>query len=424
MSELNIDFDGTSSNDLEVNAEPQPTTQEKSEVESTPIDGHVTEEDVTGKDNTPANNEPKDNQQTDNQEEPLAVGTEVEVDGATYVVSEQGDLVDKDGNVFKQASELKEWLDNQNIEDESEDDDLSSFSIGKLQNEIGVTVTDEQGKPVEFTNDAAGVKNYINSVIDIKANEIRNGALNKLFSDNPLLKEFIDYVTVTGTPRGFGNIPDRSDIKLDKDNESQLEAVIRMAGQEFNNPSINENYIKYLKSTGALYDEAEKQLGYLVEKDKQLRQQLQAEADQRRRAEEEYNNNYWARVNDVISSRSIGGYKIPESFVKTVDGKKMTLTPNDFANYLYKAAYVDDNGNYISAYQRDINSLSDEDLLNKDLLDAWLMFTGGTYKDLVDMAAKENNVRKLIIKSKEQRNNKTVRINKPKSKVSVDDIIF
>lgn len=53
------------------------------------------------------------------------------------------------------------------------------------------------------------------------------------------------------------------------------------------------------------------------------------------------------------------------------------------------------------------------------------MFTKGSYKDLVDMAVKQNEVRKLIIKSRQQRSNKAVKVVKPKqSKVSMDDILL
>ena len=59
------------------------------------------------------------------------------------------------------------------------------------------------------------------------------------------------------------------------------------------------------------------------------------------------------------------------------------------------------------------------------MLDAWLMFTGGTYKDLIDMAVKEDEVRRLKLKAKEVRSTKSVKIiTKPNKKTSVDDIIL
>ena len=61
----------------------------------------------------------------------------------------------------------------------------------------------------------------------------------------------------------------------------------------------------------------------------------------------------------------------------------------------------------------------------REMLDAWLMFTGGTYKDLIDMAVKENEVRKLIVKSKQNRSTKTVKlVRKQDGKANIDDIIL
>ena len=53
------------------------------------------------------------------------------------------------------------------------------------------------------------------------------------------------------------------------------------------------------------------------------------------------------------------------------------------------------------------------------------MFTGGSYKDLVNMAVNEEKVRKLVVKSKQQRSARTIKVNKPKtSKVNPDEILL
>ena len=228
-----------------------------------------------------------------------------------------------------------------------------------------------------------------------------------------------------GNPYGFGQLPDRSTIELDKTNETQQEAIIRMAAQEFGNKAVNDNYINYLKQTGGLYDEAKVQLANLVEKDNNLRKQLETEAQQRRAKEEQEIDKYWNNVNNVIDSGIVGGYKLPESFVKEVNGTKVTLNRRDFFNYLSKPAVTDEQGNTLTGYQRDLANLSDEDALAKEMLDAWLMFTGGTYKDLINMAVKEDNVRKLKIMSEKQRNAKSIKIvTKRTGKTDINDIML
>ena len=348
----------------------------------------------------------------------LAAGDNVEFEGETYIVAENGDLVDKDGKVFKEAKDVKEWM--ESLQEETDD----TISLETIQDAFGQTIVGEDGKPVEFTNDAAGVQAYVKAVVDLQRNEIAEGAVNKLYADNPLLKQFIDYVQVNGSPRGFGELPDRTGWQIDKDNVAQQETIVRMAAREFGNASLNDNYIKYLKDTGGLYDEAVNQLRALQDKDKTVKAEIEQRANAARAQEQQEIETYWNKVNDVINGRTIAGYKLPDSFVKEVDGKKQTLTPTDFYNYLSRQTEVDADGNRITGYQKDLANESDDDYLARELITAWLMFTGGTYKDLATMAIKENEVRTLKLKSKENRAHKTVKVTKPASKSSVDDIVL
>ena len=353
----------------------------------------------------------------------LSEGDTIEFDGTTYTVDASGNLVDDKGNVFKEAKDVADWL--KSVEVEGDGEDSGTLSISSIQEALGITVTDAEGKNIEFTDDAAGVKAYVDAVIDLKSKDLQQAAVNKLYADNPLLKQFTDYVQLNGTAKGFGEIPDRSGIQLDKENEEQLKAVIRMAAKEFGNKSLNENYIKYLKDSGGLYDEAKAQLQALVEKDIAVRKDIEARAQAQRDAEAKSVSYYWNKVNNVIDSRIIAGYKLPESFTKEVNGQKVIITPNDFYNYLSKATETDTDGNKVTGYQRDLNKLTDDEYLNRELLDAWLMFTGGTYKDLIAMAVNEDKVRQLRVKSKEQRSAKTVKvIKKQGGKVDMNDIVL
>lgn len=353
----------------------------------------------------------------------LSEGDTIEFDGTTYTVDASGNLVDDKGNVFKEAKDVADWLKSVEVEGNGEGSD--TISLASIQEALGITVTDAEGKNIEFTDDAAGVKAYVDAVIDLKSKDLQQAAVNKLYADNPLLKQFTDYVQLNGTAKGFGEIPDRSGIQLDKENEDQLKAVIRMAAKEFGNKSLNENYIKYLKDSGGLYDEAKAQLQALVEKDIAVRKDIEARAQAQRDADTKSVSDYWNKVNKVIDSRIIAGYKLPESFTKEINGQKVIITPNDFYNYLSKATETDTDGNKVTGYQRDLNKLTDDEYLNRELLDAWLMFTGGTYKDLIAMAVNEDKVRQLRVKSKEQRSTKTVKvIKKQGGKVDMNDIVL
>lgn len=353
----------------------------------------------------------------------LSEGDTIEFDGTTYTVDASGNLVDDKGNVFKEAKDVADWL--KSVEVEGNEEGSDTISLASIQEALGIIVTDAEGKNIEFTDDAAGVKAYVDAVIDLKSKELQQAAVNKLYADNPLLKQFTDYVQLTGTAKGFGEIPDRRGIQLDKENEEQLKAVIRMAAKEFGNKSLNENYIKYLKDSGGLYDEAKAQLQALVEKDIAFLKDIEVRAQAQRDTDAKAVSDYWNKVNNVINSRIIAGYKLPESFTKEINGQKVIITPNDFYNYLSKATETDTDGNKVTGYQRDLNKLTDDEYLNRELLDAWLMFTGGTYKDLIAMAVNEDKVRQLRVKSKEQRSTKTVKvIKKQGGKVDMNDIVL
>lgn len=376
----------------------------------------------------PQNNEPPiygqqqekedDNTQSSSTGE-LEPGSNIEFDGNTYTVANNGDIIDSNGNVFKKANEVKEWLDSLNVEDE----DNEELSIDSIQNAIGLNLTDKNGNPIEYTNNAEGVKAYVNDVINQSIDDIQQSTINRFYADNPLVKEFMDYVAVTGSPVGFGELPDRSGITIDKDDENQQAVIIAMAAKEFGNPSVNENYIKYLKDSGALYDEALGCLKALQEKDAQQKQDYEEQAAQQEYERQQQLDQYWNDVANIIDSGNLDGLQIPEAFVKEIGGEKYTFTKEDFFDYLSRSD-TDENGVTMTDYERDLQEMTYEENLNKYLLDAWLMFTGGTYKDLADMAMKDNQVKTLKLKAKQQASNGTVRITRPASKGKIDDIIF
>ena len=91
------------------------------------------------------------------------------------------------------------------------------------------------------------------------------------------------------------------------------------------------------------------------------------------------------------------------------DGKQIAATPNDFYNYLYAT----DKDGY-SQYAKEISSVKPEDAMQDEVLRAYLKFTGGSYKDLVNIAINKQEVKRLRVESaKGSRRNIT--ITKPNS---------
>lgn len=367
--------------------------------------------DESGKDTKP-NNPDKDGEGDGNNEgndsnTNLEAGTSIEVGEDTYTVDENGNLLDKNGNIFKEAKDVKAWLDEfENVTDTDKD----SISIENIQEAIGVQITDDNDKPVEFENTPEGIKAYVDAVIETAKEEHFETAINTLYQKYPILNDVLNYYIANGNSlEGFGEVPDRSNITIDDSNEAQQEAIIRTAWEEQGRKGDVESYIAYLKSSGTLLATAKEELTGLQEADAQYRKQIEEEAERKETERLQKLENYWNGVHDVIKSRSIAGYQIPESIIINRNGQKLSVTPEDFFNYIYR---VDKDGK--SAYERDLATETVESRRDDEILRAYLKFVGGNYSNLVDMAINKEKVNRLKLKAKE-RNTSTVRISKPKA---------
>ena len=426
---INLDFGGSGTSAPDINGgdnkggnkdgdgtDPEPPSNK---------DGNGDGKDGDGTDGGDGKDNPNDKDDKGNDTTPftggLEQGTNVEFEGQTYTVDANGNLVDKDNKVFKEAKDVKAWIDSLQVEEPTDE-----INLAAIQKALDVELTDEDGKPAEFEDSIEGIKSYVDKVIELKNNEVAQAAVNKVFTDNPILKQFVDYLTVNGgDPRGFGERPDRSGITVDEKSEEQQIAIIKTAAKEFGNASLNDNYIKYLKDSGGLYDEAKAQLANLQAADKQRDEAYAQQAEAARQQEEAETLAYWKDIKDVITNRKIGNYTLPETLVRTVNGQKVTVTPNDFYDYLYRQT-KDADGIVATAYQRDLAAKSEEQERDEELLSAWLMYTGGTYEDLVKMAINEEKVKTLKLVNKQNKGRGTVRITKPASTnhKAIDDIQF
>lgn len=428
---VEIDFEGNGNNNPDNGNPPvEPKNDPKEEPKNDPSNQEPPKEEPKNDPTNPPKEEPKEepkNEPSTPSTGELKSGDKLEIEDKVYTVDDKGNIVDDKGNVFKEAKDVAEWLKTMNIVDDNNNNNtnIEGLDISKLQEAVGITVTDEEGKPVEFTNDTDGLKSYVNSVMEIRSKEIQDATLNKLFNDNPLLKQFNDYVTVTGTARGFGEMPDRSGIKIDKENEQQQEYIIKMAAEEFGNKSVTDNYIKYLKDSNGLYNEAKACLENLVAKDKEVRANYEKQAEARRLEIEESNKKYNEDLKAVVDSGVIAGFKIPETIIKEQDGKKYTFNRQDFYNFITKPNYKDENGNPITGYQKALEIMDNKEYMERQMLDAFLLFKGATYQDLGKLTVNEDKVKTLKLKANEQGSTRTVKITpKKEGKVDPNDLLF
>jgi len=331
-------------------------------------------------------------------------GTIIEYENNKYTIDENGNLVDKEGNIFKEAKDVKSWIESLNVEDK--DDTENIYDIAKLQEEIGVSIVDDEDKPVEYENSPAGVKKYVSDVIENTKQDIINSTIDALYNKYPILEDVINYYVSNGNSlEGFNELKDRSKIILDVNNQAQCEAIIRETWKEENRKGNVDNYIEYLRAQDLLGATAEEELKTLVERDKAIKEELSKKAEEKEKQDIENQKVYWNNIyKTTVTDKQIGKYKLPDTIIINKDGKRTSATPKDFFNYIY---LVDKQGH--SQYDNDVAKQTPESRLTNALLTAYLSFTGGTYESLVNMAINESKVKTIKLKSKTS----------PKSKVKV-----
>lgn len=360
---------------------------------------------TTDDENNTTNKETNNSDDTSN--EPLQPGTSIEVEGKTYTVDDNGNVLDENGNVFKEASEVNDWINSFDKVDDTSDGSI--ISIQAIQDAIGIDITDDDNNVVSYENTPEGIKDYINDVIDSAKNEHYETAIATLYQKYPILNDVLNYYIANGNSlEGFAQVPDRSNIVIEEDNEEQQEAIIRTAWAEREQKGDVNSYIAYLKSSGALLSTAREELDAIKEADEQYRQELEEEAERIENERIEKLEQYWNEVYDTIQKRTIAGYQIPESIIVNRNNQKISVTPDDFFNYIYR---VDKDGK--SAYERDLEAETPESRREDEILRAYLKFVGGNYSNLVDMAINKEKVNKLKLIAKE-RNSSNIRINRPK----------
>lgn len=381
-------------------------------------DGDGKKDDV---DNPAANADDKggndDGNKDDDNDLAVEPGSVVTIGEDTYTVDAEGNLVDKNNKVFKEAKDVKDFLKQFEVDDT--DDTENVIDVAKIIEKVGFEVTDENDKPITFENTPDGVASYINEVLDAKRTEYAQAGVQQLIDKFPIVSDFLNYYVANGNSyEGFGQVRDRSTITIDENNTAQQEAIVREAFKESGKVGSIDDYISFLKSTNRLLDAAKQDLATLQENDKRVKAE-QAEAAQRKIEEDKKAEiAYWGKVKSAIDKKEIAGYKIPETILINKNGKQSAATADDFFNYLYQ---VDDKG--YSRYERELMETPEEEQLQNDLLRAYLKFTGGNYSNLVDLAIASEKTKTLRLKAAEQRRKSSIKITKPAANKKIGDNI-
>ena len=404
------------------------TPNEESTEEKTPINNEPKVDENGNPIQDVNQDQPNNNEENPNEENPnekdeenpneedinLEEGNTVTVEDKTYTVDKDGNLVDDKGNIFKKAEEVKDWLKEFSV-DETKDDEIN---LDNIQKALDYEVTDEDGNPITYENNIEGVKAYINDVIETSKLEHYETAINTLYQKYPILQEVLNYYIANGNSlEGFTETPDRSNITIDDTNEEQQIEIIKTLWKEQGIKGDVTQYINYLKNASILTSTAKEALDTLKSIDAENKKAYEEEAERRKQESYEAEVEHWTNIKNIIDSKEIAGYKIPDSITISKNGQKISVTPNDFFNYIYRV----DNENK-SAYQRDLEAEEPSKRLNDEILRAYLKFTGGSYADLVNMAINQEKVNNLKLKAKQNANSKSIKINRTTNTKQTKDI--
>ena len=413
--EIDLGYDGITPNEESAEEKTPINNEPKVDENGNPI------QDVNQ--NQPNNNEEDPNEENSNEKDKenpneeninLEEGNTVTVEDKTYTVDKDGNLVDDKGNIFKKAEEVKDWLKEFSV-DETKDDEIN---LDNIQKALDYEVTDEEGNPITYENNIEGVKAYINDVIETSKLEHYETAINTLYQKYPILQEVLNYYIANGNSlEGFTETPDRSNITIDDTNEEQQIEIIKTLWKEQGIKGDVTQYINYLKNASILTSTAKEALDTLKSIDAENKKAYEEEAERRKQESYEAEVEHWTNIKNIIDSKEIAGYKIPDSITISKNGQKISVTPNDFFNYIYRV----DNENK-SAYQRDLEAEEPSKRLNDEILRAYLKFTGGSYADLVNMAINQEKVNNLKLKAKQNANSKSIKINRTTNTKQTKDI--
>lgn len=341
--------------------------------------------------------ETKDKNTKEDTEELLEEGTIVEYGDKKYTADKDGNLIDEKGKLFKQTDKVNSWLKSLETE-ETESDPV--INIDTVKKALGVEITDEEGKTIDFEDTPEGVASYVKAYVDNAQKQIAEATIDALYAKYPIIENVLNYYVANGNSlEGFNELKDRSTINLDVTNEKQCEAIIKEAWKEESRKGNVDSYIQYLKSQNILGVTAEEELKAMVERDKEAADELAKKADEAEKAQIEQQKQYWGDVyKRVTVDKKIGKYQLPETIIRVNNGQKTSATPNDFFNYIYQ---VDKDGR--TRYENDLIKEAQENPESRvanDLIAAYLKFTGGSYESLVNMAINEQKVKTIKIKSK------------------------
>jgi len=327
--------------------------------------------------------------------------TEVEIEGVTYSINEEGNAVNENNEVVYTVEQLAEM--------EEEEEISSEFKLAELSS---IQPVDDKGEPIQYEATDEGRRQYIEDVYTAGGIDRANKILEERYAANPLLKTVTDYIIANGSLDGFSEQPyTRNPITKDSTEEDMI-ATIRQARKMKGDTEIEiAQAISWAKSDNKLSDLASTSDAYLTQYEQHQKKQLAEQAAQVEQARIAKNQQY---VNTLINTISkgeldINGQKvnIPAILeVNTPEGKRVAQR-DELIRYATEVnQYRMPNGSIQNATQYQIDKWvkNTQRTLNDDIFEMVTLFTGGDNSQLLKTAINSNKAATIKKRLKLKRN--------------------
>lgn len=326
----------------------------------------------------------------------LIEGEIVEIDGVDYTIDKEGNAVSADGSK-KTKSELT------SLTSVVPDSSISSdFTWDDIRAELGVQPTDENGTPIEYTNDREGLKKYTLDSFKQYRVAIENDILTNFFEDNKDIHQAYIHKIRTGSIEDFNAQPDWNDFDITNANEQELEQIYRAYRKSIgdDNDTI-EDLVSVAKTNKNLAIKAAAGKEYFVRRQEQEKAEADKIEQTTRRKEEDDAKAYWTNVKNTIDAGKVKiddvELTIPEVIKVTKGGTVKQYSKSDFYKYLTVPKTFEVNKQKVNATQYQYDKFLEDNARthNHDVLDAFKTFVGGDLKQLIQRAVDTNKVNEV-----------------------------
>jgi hypothetical protein len=315
------------------------------------------------------------------------VGTQIKIGEDVQTVDGNGNIVDKDGKVIKEAKDVNAYLDELQRRQSLD----ANSVVGILSDAIGVEPVDEKGNPIAIDS-IEGIQEFVKNTVNSYYQEGRQDAVNELYNKFPVLNDVIQHLVLNnGSLDKFNTTFRYSDVTLDETNkEHQKEVLIKLltdAGTA--NPK---GYAEYVEKSGTLFAEVNAALTAAVSREKAADEQRAQAVAAKQKADADATENYYKQLKQVYATGGIAGYTIPEKFTIDRNGQKVQVTRNDVFDFVSRP--VNRNGESMATLV--YNSMSEADRIQFDAMTNLLLFTGGNLSHFVQAEVGKQKVIAII----------------------------